>query len=155
MNLLKGPLVLKLAALAAAVLTYVYIHNELYRVEPAREIDPSYKLLKLTAKSVPVKVRLSSEPPEGYRIVEDEVVAKPAFALVVGPEQLIEETSVAQTSLVDVSEYTQTTTRRVALESVAGTHLAGEPYLIDVTVPIRPVGTKQFEAKAADAEARS
>ena len=62
MNLLKGSWVLKILALLFAFLTYFYIHNEIESA--ARKApDPSYKLIKLTAKNLPVKVRLATIPP--------------------------------------------------------------------------------------------
>jgi hypothetical protein len=139
MNLLKGSALLKLAALAVAILTYFYIHNEIYNTEKSNSVDASYKLIKLTAKSLPVKARLETTPPEGYRIVEDGVVSVPSMVTVIAPEALLENTWDAQTSIVDVSENTKTVTRHVPLENVAGVHLVGEPYLIEVTIPIEKV----------------
>ena len=143
MNLLKGSWVLKLAALLSAVLTYFYINGEITSTEKEKKVsDPSYKLIKLTAKSLPVKVRLATAPPEGYRILESRVSTQPAHVIVVGPEALLEEASNAETALVDISENTKTTTRKIPLESVAGIHLAGDPYTVDVTVPLEKIEEK-------------
>ncbi|MBI3315632.1 MAG: YbbR-like domain-containing protein [Candidatus Omnitrophica bacterium] len=141
MKLLKGSLVLKLVALGFAAATYFYIHDEITQVEKkalemSKIADPSYKLIKLTAKSLPIKVRLATSPPEGYRIVTEKVAVNPPQIVVVGPEVLLEEASNAETALVDVSESTQNVTKNIPLESVAGTHLTGEPYVVEVTVPI-------------------
>ena len=70
MNLLKGSLILKLAALIAATLTYFYINGQITNAEKEKKVlDPSYKLIKLTAKNLPVKVRIATSPPDGYRIL--------------------------------------------------------------------------------------
>lgn len=141
MNLLKGSWVLKVLALVFALLTYFYIHNEIEnsaRTAP----DPSYKLIKLTAKNLPVKVRLATTPPEGYRIVDDQVTTVPKEVIVVGPEALLEEASNAETALVDVSEFTKTASKKIPLESVAGIHLTDNSYLVDVVVPIEKIETK-------------
>ena len=61
----------------------------------------------------------------------------------VGPEALLEEASSAETALVDMSENTKTSVKKIPLESVAGIHLSGEPYLVDVTVPIEKIETPQ------------
>jgi len=140
-NLLKGSLVLKLTALAFAVATYFYIQGEVMEIEKkalemSKITDPSYKLIKLTAKNLPIKVRLATAPPEGYEIVTEKVSVNPSRLVVVGPEVLLEEASNAETALLDVSESTQSVTKKIPLESVAGTHLAGEPYVVEVTVPI-------------------
>jgi YbbR domain-containing protein len=138
MKLLKGSFLLKTLALFSAIVMYVFIHNEMYNIRTTGT-DPSYKLLKLTAKSLPLKVRLGTEPPEGYQIVEDQVAATPSHVIVIGPEALLEEAGSAETALIDVSESTKTVTKRIPLESVAGTHLTGAPYTVEVVVPIRKV----------------
>lgn len=135
MNLLKGSWVLKALAVLAAVLTYYLIHHEMNNLRKGVS-DPSYKLIKLTAEHLPVKVRLATTPPEGYRILADQVVSSPARVIVIGPEALLSEASSAETALVDVSESTKTFSKELPLESVAGVHLGGKPYLVRVTVPI-------------------
>ena len=141
MNLLKGSLILKIIALAFAIATYFFIHHEIIKSED-KFTDPSYRLIKLTAKSLPLHVRLATAPPEGYRILMDQVSSNPSQVIVVGPEALLEEASSAETALVDVSENTSTVTKRIPVESVAGIHLAGEPYIVQVIVPIEAVKPK-------------
>ena len=141
MNLLKGSLFLKLVALIFAVVTYFYIHDAINRSEN-NVTDPSYKLIKLTAKNLPVKVRLATAPPEGYRIAEEGVSSNPSEVVVIGPEALLEEDSTAETALVDVSENTHLVTKRIPLESVAGIHLVGGSYDVEVTVPIEKIEEK-------------
>ncbi len=136
MKLLKGSFLLKVLALFSAIVSYIFIHNEMYNIRTTGA-DPSYKLLKLTAKSLPLKVRLGTEPPDGYQIIEEQVVSRPSHVIVIGPEALLEEAGSAETALIDVSESTKTVTKRIPLESVAGTHLTGVPYTVEVVVPIR------------------
>ncbi|OIO39191.1 MAG: hypothetical protein AUJ72_01215 [Candidatus Omnitrophica bacterium CG1_02_46_14] len=140
MNLLKGSLVLKIAALIAALLTYFYITQEINNADKEKKIsDPSYKLIKLTAKKLPVKVRLATAPPDGYKLLADQVLTQPSEIVVVGPEALLEEVSVAETALVDIGENTKTTVKKIPLESVAGIPLSGTPYTVDVTVPLEKI----------------
>lgn len=140
MNLLKGSAFLKFVAFLVALLTYFYIHNEIRSKERRIAlVDPSYKLIKLTAKNLPIKVRFETAPPAGYRIVEDQVIVTPPQVTAIGPEAMLEETVSAQTSVVDVSEYTKTITKQVPLESVAGIHLVGKPYMVIATVPIERI----------------
>ena len=139
MNLLKGSLFLKLAALVVAILTYFFIHNEINSMDKENAADPSYKLLKLTATTLPVKVRLDPALPTGYRVQTDQVVVEPTVITVIGPEALFEDPQVAETSMLDVSEYTKPVTKRVPLESVAGVHVTGEPLQVTVTVPIEKI----------------
>lgn len=138
MKLLKGPFVLKAVALACAIVTYFYIYNELYR-EKSKAPDPSYKLIKLTAKILPVKVRFGSEPPAGYKLIREDVKLSPNRVTVIGPEALLDEASDVETSFIDLSENTQDTVKRIPLESVAGIHLGGEPQMVEVTVVIRKI----------------
>ncbi len=138
MKLLGGTWHLKIAALLLAVLSYFYIHKAIESLSK-KETDPSYKLIKLTAKSLPVKVRLATLPPDGYRILTDDVGTTPNRLIVIGPEALLDEASSAETALVDVSESTRNAAKKVPLESVAGIHVTGEPYYVDVTVPIEKI----------------
>jgi len=138
MNILKGSLFLKLSALVVAILAYAYIHNELYKSDRTRQ-DPSYKLIKLTAKRVPIRLRLASDAPQGYRVLQDRATVNPETLVVIGPEALLDETETAETAMVDVSENTKTVVKKVPLESVAGIHLVGESYWAEVTVPIEKV----------------
>jgi len=139
MNLLKGSAFLKVIALLVALLTYSYIQNELKGSQHEAVVDPSYKLIKLTAKNLPVRVRFETAPPEGYRVREDQVLVTPPEVTAIGPEAMLEEVVYAETSVVDVSEYTKTVTKQVPLESVAGIHLVGEPYMVTATVPIEKI----------------
>lgn len=138
MNLLKGSFFLKILALVAAVFTYLYARSDMESMKNTFT-DPSYKLLKLTAKRLPLKVRLATEPPDGYRLVESGIFANPDSLVVIGPEALLEDASSAETALIDVSESTKTLSKRIPIESVSGVHLAGEPYLVEVTVPIERI----------------
>ena len=137
--MLKGSTFFKIFALAAALVTYFYIHNEIQIAEKKEVTDPSYELIKLTAKNLAVNVRLESTPPEGYRVIESGVKTAPGHILVIGPEAMLEHAQTAETGIVDIAESTKTMTRRIPIESVAGVHLTGEPYLVDVTVPIEKI----------------
>ncbi len=140
MKLLKGTFLLKVIALVFAVLGYFYIHNEIRNAEMEKgATDSSYKLLKLTAKTLPVKLRLETSPPDGYRIVDSKVSTDPSRVTVIGPEALLDESSVAETAILDTSENTKTLVKRIPLESVGGIHITGDPYFIEVTVPIEKI----------------
>ena len=143
MKLLKGSVFLKLIALALAVPAYFYIKNEISIGEQKNPLDPSYKLIKLTAKSLPVKVRLETSPPEGYRILDDQVSVSPGTMLVIGPEALLESAQTVETAIVDVGETTKTMSKKIPIESVAGVHLAGQAFTVDVTVPIEKIEKSQ------------
>lgn len=139
MNLLKGSLFLKFAALIMAIATYYFVHAEIRQSEQ-KAPDPSYELLKITAKTLPVNVRLATMPPEGYRLsAAEQVFANPSHVVVIGPQALLEKGGSVETALVDVSESTKTTMRHIPLESVAGVHLAGDPYTVEVTVPVEKI----------------
>jgi hypothetical protein len=126
-------------------LTFIYIQNEIHRSQRSVS-DPSYKLIKLTAKSLPLKVRLGTNPPDGYRLLSGQVVASPNRIVVIGPEALLDSAFTAETSMVDISENTHTVVKKVPIENIAGIHLTGEPYVVDVTIPIEKMDE---EAKPA------
>lgn len=142
MNLLKGSWLLKLAALVVALIAYFYIHNEIDNTQKNNTADSSYKLIKLTAKNLPVKVRLETTPPDGYRVVEDQVTVSPSQLVVIGPEALLENAWNAETSVVDISESTKPVSKKIPIESVAGIHVVGQPYIVDVSVPIQKIPEK-------------
>ena len=150
MNLLKGSWALKIASLVVALITYYYIHNEIYNAEKNNNADSSYKLIKLTAKNLPVKVRLETTPPDGYRIMEDQVSVSPTELVVIGPEALLENAWNAETSIVDISESTKPVSKKVPIESVAGIHVVGQPYLVEVSVPIEKIPERPETAPAAE-----
>ena len=145
MSLLKGSSFLKIIALAVAIPAYFYIKNEIARTEQKNVTDPSYKLIKLTAKSLPVKVRLETSPPEGYKILDDKVSVSPDHMLVIGPEALLESAQSVESAIVDVSETTKTINKKIPIESVAGIHLAGQSTTVDVTVPVEKIEKPQEE----------
>lgn len=127
-----------IVALFLAVTTYYYI-RDLQEDRARSPIDPSYKLIKLTAKSVPIKVRFASNPPQGYRLIEEKVVVDPSTVVVIGPEALLEEASFAETSILDISRTNRKLFKDIPLESVAGIRLGGESYKVDVVVPIEKI----------------
>ena len=147
MNLLKGSFFMKVATLIFAIFVYFYINGEIKNADK-KISDPSYKLIKLTAKSLPLKLRAGTSAPEGYKILEDQVKLNPKSIIVIGPEALLEEMSSAETSTLDVSESTKTVVKEIPVESVAGIHLTGEPYLVQVTVPIVPTEAPKSEETA-------
>ena len=126
---------LLLISLVLAIVTYLYVRDSIRRNE-TKSHDPSYKLIKLTAKSVPVKVRFTSKPPEGYRLVQEMVTVNPSRIVVIGPEALLEGASSAETAIMDISQSTKKIIKSIPVESVSGIHLAGEPYSVEVVVPI-------------------
>lgn len=124
-------------ALVLAVITYGYLSQMARKNSEVQ--DPSYKLIKLTAKTVPVRVRLASAPPEGYRLVQERITVQPARVTVIGPEALLEEASTAETAIIDIGQTTRKIIKSIPIESVAGVHLSGEPQIVDVTIPIEPL----------------
>jgi YbbR domain-containing protein len=123
-----------LIALALAAITYAYLNRMIQKT--AESQDSSYKLIKLTAKTVPVHVRVASSAPAGYRIVDQRITVEPSRVTVVGPEALLEDASVAETAIIDVGQATHKIIKSIPLESIAGVHLGGEPMFVDVTIPI-------------------
>lgn len=121
-------------ALALAAITYGYLNQMMQK--NAESQDPSYKLIKLTAKTVPVRVRIASAAPEGYRLIQERITVSPSQVTVIGPEALLDGTSSAETAIIDISQTTHKVIKSIPLESVSGVHLSGEPHVVDVTIPI-------------------
>ncbi len=138
----KNDWLLAIVALFLSVMTYHYVRDNIRRAE-SKNYDPSYELIKLTAKSVPIKVRIASLPPEGYRLIEAKIEKNPESLVVIGPEALLEKASSAETAILDISQTTKRVVKRVPIESVAGIHLAGEDYTIEVVLPIEKIEVNQ------------
>jgi YbbR domain-containing protein len=137
----KNDWLLGIIALFLAVITYYYVLEGIHRAE-MKTYDPSYELIKLTAKTVPIKVRFASNPPEGYRLIPAKVDISPPTLVVIGPEAILEKASSAETAIIDISQTTKKTVKRIPIESVAGFHLSGEDYYVDVVIPIEKIEVK-------------
>lgn len=125
-------------ALALAIITYSYVNQSIQKSK-IRTTDPSYKLIKLSAKTVPVTVRFASAPPEGYKLLTNRVSKTPETVTLIGPEALLDETQSADTAIIDISQNTKKTIRVVPIETVAGLKIGGDPIMIEVTVPIEKI----------------
>lgn len=138
----RTDILLMAVALVLASVTYFYVRDSIRRSEE-KSIDPSYKLIKLTAKSVPVKVRFASNPPEGYRLISERVTVTPNRIVVIGPEALLEGATSAETAILDISQSIKKVVKTIPVESVAGIHLSGEAYEVEVVVPIEKLQLNQ------------
>lgn len=136
--MLKGSWILKLSALVLALLTYLHVHRELYR-EESRTVDPSYRLIKLSTKKLAINARVGTSPPDGYEVKLDKITVQPSQITVIGPEALLDEASSADTAMIDISSNTKTTVKKIPVEAVAGINVAGEPYMVEVTIPIEKI----------------
>lgn len=125
-------------ALALAIITYSYANQSIQKSK-IKLTDPSYKLLKLTAKTVPITVRFASTPPEGYKLLTGRVSTTPETVTLIGPEALLDETDRADTAIIDISQSTKKTIRVVPIETVAGLKIGGDPILIEVSIPIEKI----------------
>lgn len=69
------------------------------------------RLERRVTRTVPVEVRFAGPPPEGYRVVSQNV--SPAAIRVVGPESQVEQVTTVQTDPVDLSSKLATSEFRV------------------------------------------
>ena len=69
-------------------------------------------------------------------MLAEKVSSNPPTITAIGPEALLEDAQSAETALVDLSDESKTVVKNIPLESVAGIHLAGESYTVQVTAPI-------------------
>ena len=71
------------------------------------------------------------------------VTVNPSRLVVIGPEALLEGTSSAETAIMDISQSTRKIIKTIPIESVAGIHLAGDSYSVEVIVPIEQLRSNQ------------
>ncbi|HYP13346.1 MAG TPA: YbbR-like domain-containing protein, partial [Bryobacteraceae bacterium] len=69
------------------------------------------RLERRASREVPVEIRFSGPPPEGYRVVHQETT--PAQIRIVGPESQVEQVTSVQTDPVDLSSKLATSEFRV------------------------------------------
>ena len=97
----------------------VRLSEDMVKLPPGLRVaslQPSFIRITLkerATRTVPVRVRTVGEPPEG--ILVEELRVSPAQVTVSGPRDLVEQTRVALTEPVDLSDRKETFTERVEL----------------------------------------
>ena len=119
--------------------------------EGARISDKNPRLItlkidRMTNKSVPVRLKVVGQPPEGYSLAGD-CLLSPTAVEIQGPEAELEKIEYAYVE-VDVSELRQTSTQRVSytLMTAEGQpadagRVTSEDPAVDVTTPVHKAGS--------------
>ena len=119
--------------------------------EGARISDKNPRLItlkidRMTNKSVPVRLKIIGQPPEGYSLAGD-CLCNPTAVEIQGPEADLEKIEYAYVE-VDVSELRQTSTQRVAYtlmtaedQPADASRTTSEDPAVDVTTPIHKAGS--------------
>jgi len=69
------------------------------------------RFARMLTKDVAVQIHIAAPPPSGYQVVGQEVT--PNQLTIVGPQQRVEQTTIAQTDAIDLSNATETAEYRV------------------------------------------
>jgi YbbR domain-containing protein len=110
---------IKLLALVLAFLTWLYV-GEATKVNTEKTV-----LQKLLSHTIYASQRLRVVPvfsgsvPEGYRLVERDVLVSPESIVMVGPGKLLAQKEEISTEPIDLEEHTKSKTVEVGLESIA------------------------------------
>lgn len=130
---LRTNLLYKLVALILAVITYIYVHNEIS--SSSGKFHNQQFLKELDFKVVPVRVVFKGEPPPGYRILTANVKVKPEKVVVMGKKEDLDKIMEISTQEIDVRKFTHTRTLYISLKPVENA-IIGDKGVIEVEIPV-------------------
>ncbi|WP_347490094.1 CdaR family protein [Desulfoscipio sp. XC116] len=108
-------------------------------VSPGR-VSVTVPVASLPAGELPVRVKLTGEPAEGY--AAGDPLVQPAFVQVTGPQQVLDSLISVNTMAVDISGAAENVEKEVVLMLPDGA-VSVRPDRVHVTVRIAPVETEQ------------
>lgn len=133
LDIMRTNVLYKLIALVLAVITYIYVQNE---ITSSGENFHNRRLLKeLDFKVVPVKVSLKGEPPPGYRILTTNIKVSPEKVIIMGKKDDLDKIMEVSTQEIDVRKLTHTKTFYVSLKPVENA-IVGDKGVIEVEIPV-------------------
>ncbi len=138
---------LKVLALILAIGTWFYINKELTKVKTEEE-KAIFSMLHydVISKKLPIQVTIVGKVVPGYEIDTAGITVEPAACAVIGPKNLLESVDIARTVPIDISEYTQSVSKELALAPIAkGLELKN--YFVKVHIPIVKEGEAQKAKK--------
>jgi YbbR domain-containing protein len=127
---------LKILSLILAIMTWFYVSNELAKIKSEEE-EAIFSMLhyEVISKALPIKLTIIGEAREGYKINEGGITLDPENCVVIGPDNILNNVSLARTIPIDVSEYTQDINKQISLAPIAkGISLKGN--FVNVYIPI-------------------
>ncbi|HDI45881.1 MAG TPA: YbbR-like domain-containing protein [Candidatus Omnitrophica bacterium] len=133
LNGLKTNLIYKLVAFILAVITYIYVQNEL--ISSGRIFHNKELLKQLDFKVVPIKVALKGEPPPRYQILTGNIKVKPEKVIIVGKKSDLDKISEISTQEIDVRKFTHTQILYVPLKPVENA-IVGDKAMVEIEIPV-------------------
>ncbi len=130
---LKTNLIYKLVAFILAVVTYIYVQNEL--ISSGRIFHNKELLKQLDFKVVPIKVALKGEPPPRYQILTGNIKVKPEKVIIVGKKSDLDKISEISTQEIDVRKFTHTQILYVPLKPVENA-IVGDKAMVEIEIPV-------------------
>ncbi len=130
---IKTNLIYKLIAFILAVITYIYVQNEL--ISSGSNFHNKELLKQLDFKVVPIKVALKGEPPPGYQILTANIKVKPEKIIIVGKKNDLDKISEVSTQEIDVRKFTHTQVLYVSLKPVENA-IVGDKTMVEVEIPV-------------------
>jgi len=113
---------LKIIALILSVATWFYVFNEIERDKPKEsmppvEIHPSFG--EIVSNSLDVTAIFVGKPPEGYRLLDEEVKIEPAYFVVAAPKSVLKDIDGIETEPIDISRLKKTTVVETGISPIA------------------------------------
>ena len=129
----RGKLIYKIVALILAVLTYLYVRVEISgRNLGIREREV---LDDLNSKVIPVKVELEGTPPEGYRVLTQNIRVRPEKIIIMGKKEDLKNISEVSTIAIDVKKFKHTELISIPLVPVENA-INVSSKVVEVEIPI-------------------
>ena len=127
---------LKLLALVLAITTWFYINKELAKIKNEEE-RAIFSMLNynVISKKLPIQLTIVGKPQEGYEVLTEGITIDPVTCVVIGPQKILMDVSVARTIPIDISEYTKDITKHFSLAPIAK-GISLRDYLIKVHIPV-------------------
>jgi len=129
---------LKLTALFLAVISWLYINEEVQRnsrIHTPAFLSHFIQKDPIVSKVVDIKSRLEGFPLRDYKVQVENIIVNPSTCRVWGRRSIISDVDSIHTSPIDINNQTKTFITYVKIERISGIVLP-EKTVVEVKVPI-------------------
>ncbi|MBL7155517.1 MAG: YbbR-like domain-containing protein [Candidatus Omnitrophica bacterium] len=140
---------LKSLSLLLAFITWVYIGEVAKGGEGKTVLQKFLSPISYTAAQLFIKPIFVSEPPEGYKLLEENVKIDPEYLMVAGPANVLAKKEFAYTKPIDLSEHTKSKILDVELENLSRS-ISFKKVKVQVYLPIEKTAVRSGSPKGTE-----
>lgn len=130
---------LKVISLLLAVLTWIYVDNEIAKSKKENKVTVIWdKEWNLEIRDFPVKANIKGSPPQGYNLSESRIIINPTSCSVVGKKVALDNIEFIETEPIDVRKMTKSITLNVGLRPLSNVSITKEE--VEVIIPVEKGG---------------